>query len=91
MTPALRADDRASQCARAADYMAAHPGCGLRELAEGADLGSASKVVSEMPRFGYCLRRAWRRVVWDDGMRTRRAIRYWLEGPPNAAQGDLFT
>ena len=36
-------DSLESQCARAAEYMATHSACTLRELATGADLGNASK------------------------------------------------
>lgn len=89
--PALPLDDREGQCARAADYMAAHPGCTLRELADGADLGSASKVVSEMIRtYGYAVRRERKRRICRDGEHSRREARYWLEGRPVRPQLDLF-
>lgn len=84
------ADDRERQCARAADYLEAHPGSGLRELAAGADLGSASKVISAMPEFGYRIRRQWERVFCADGMHTRRTMRYWLENRPRSTQTELF-
>jgi hypothetical protein len=87
----LPLDDRAGQCARAADYMAAHPGCTLRDLAAGADLGSASKVVSEMVRtFGYAVRRERVRMPCRDGEHSRCEKRYFLEGRPVRPQLDLF-
>ena len=87
----LPLDDREGQCVRAADYMQAHPGCTLRELAAGADLGSASKVVSEMWRtFGYAVRRDRVRKPCRDGEHSRHEVRYWLEGRPVRPQLDLF-
>jgi len=87
----LPLDDRAAQCKRAADYMEAHPGCTLRELFTGADLGSPSKVVSEMVRkFGYGVRRQRRRVACLDGTRSRPVMCYWLESWPAFSQRDLF-
>jgi hypothetical protein len=88
---ALQLDDRAGQCARAANYIETHPGCSLVELAIGADLGSATKVVSEMPRFGYRLRKVRDSIPCVDGTRTRRgAVRYFLEARPKSPQRDLF-
>lgn len=86
----LPLDTRPEQCRRAADYMEAHPGCTLRELGAGADLGSASKVVSEMQRNGYSVRRRRDRVRCADGTHSRSVARYWLEGRPVIAQPDLF-
>ncbi len=88
---ALPLDTRECQCTRAADYMAAYPGCTLRELASGADLGSASKVISEMERrFGYRLRKARERVATKDGAHSRGVLRYTLESRPSHSQQDLF-
>jgi hypothetical protein len=89
----LTPDDREGQCRRAADYMEANPGCTLVELSIGADLGSASKVVSEMVRtFGYQVRRLFDREQCANGQHSRRRSHYWLEGRPvAAAQFDLFT
>ncbi|MBL8376997.1 MAG: hypothetical protein JNM79_03950 [Burkholderiales bacterium] len=87
----LPRDPREGQCARAADYMAAHPGCTLRELAEGADLGSASKVVSEMRRrYGYAVRCERKRRACRDGEHSRREACYWLEGRPVRPQMELW-
>lgn len=85
-------DTREAQCQRAADYMEAHPGCTLRNLAIGADLGSASKVVSEMCRtFGYQVRRESVRIPCEDGEHSRYHKRYWLKSRPQMAQFDLFS
>jgi hypothetical protein len=90
-TPApLPLDSREGQCARAADFMEAHPGCTLRDLTAGADLGSASKVISEMPRFGYTVRKQRARVPCADGEHSRPVKRYYLEARPQASQFDLF-
>ena len=89
--PSLPLDTREGQCIRAADYMAAHPACTLRELATGADLGSASKVISEMERtFGYRLRRLRDRVPTRDGTHSRGVLRYTLEARPSHSQQNLF-
>ena len=89
--PHLPPDDRVGQCARAADYLEAHPGSTMRELFTGADLGSGSKVISEMERtFGYRLRRVRDRVPTRDGTRSRPLMRYWLEERPTHSQPDLF-
>jgi hypothetical protein len=87
----LPRDDRAAQCRRAARYMQGHPGCTLRELGEGADLGSPSKVVSEMGRaFGYQVRRQRVRVPCRDNAHSRSVTRYWLEAWPALSQIELF-
>lgn len=88
---ALPLDDRAGQCARAADYLEGHPGCTLRELGDGADLGSASKVISEMVRVGYQVRKRRDSLPCVGGTRRRRGtVRYFLEGRPSRPQPDLF-
>lgn len=87
----LPRDDRAAQCQRAAQYMQAHPGCTLRDLGEGADLGNHSKVVSEMVRtFGYQVHRQRDRVPCRDGKHSRNVMRYWLEAWPALSQTELF-
>lgn len=87
----LPLDNRAAQCRRAARYMHAHPGCTLRELFESADLGSPSKVVSEMVRsFGYQVRRRRERVPCVGNTRSRSVTRYWLEAWPDDSQLELF-
>ena len=83
----LPADTRPAQCKRAAHYMEAHPGCNLRELNTGADLGSPSKVVSEMVRtYGYQVQRKRERVPCVDGTCSRGVTRYWLVAWPSVSQ-----
>lgn len=92
MPTVLPRDSRDGQCERAADWLQAHPGSTSRELAQGADLGSATKVISEMERrFGYRLRRLRVRVPTRDGKHSRALVRYWLESRPAVSQFDLFT
>lgn len=87
----LPPDARTDQAERAAKFMEAMPGCTLPELAQGADLGSASKVVSEMRRrFGYQLRIVRDLVATRDGRHSRRVARYWLIARPVVSQIDLF-
>ena len=84
-------ESRAAECRRAADYMAAHPGCTLRDLAAGASLNNASKVVSGLIRdYGYFVRRERVRTPCRDGEHSRCEKRYWLEGRPLRPQLDLF-
>lgn len=87
----LPLDTRPAQCKRAAHYMETHPGCDLREIGAGADLGSPSKVISEMVRtFGYQVRRKRERVPCVDSTRSRTVTRYWLLAWPVESQPDLF-
>lgn len=91
MSVALPFDDRGTQCERAACFMETHPGCTASELAEGAELGSATKVISEMPRFGYAVRKVRATLPCVGGTRLRRgAVRYFLESRPSTGQRDLF-
>jgi hypothetical protein len=90
-TALLPLDDRAGQCFRAANYMETHPGCTVKELADGAELGSVTKVISEMPRFGYRVRKVRDSVPCVGGTRKRRGtVRYFLESRPAISQRDLF-
>jgi Helix-turn-helix domain len=86
----LPVDTRNEQCARAADYMEAHPGCTLRELDRAADLGSASKVISEMKKRGYQIRTKRGQVAIRDGSHSRRIKHYWLISRPKQPQQELF-
>ncbi len=87
----LPLDDRASQCERLADYMAAHPGCTPLELAEAVDVGSVTKCISEMPRYGYTVRKVRESVPCVGGTRKRRGtVRYFIDGRPSRSQLDLF-
>jgi Helix-turn-helix domain len=86
----LPIDKRNDQCVRAADYMEAHPGCTLRELDSAADLGSASKVISEMKKRGYRLRTERDRIPTRDRKHSRPIKRYWLVSRPEQSQQELF-
>ncbi len=71
--------------------MEARPGCTLRELGDGADLGSATKVVSEMLRSGYGVRKVRESLPCVEGTRRRRGtLRLFLEARPANVQPDLF-
>lgn len=65
MTGSTIRDDRPAQAERAADYMQRHPeGSTLAEIDEAADLGSATKVLSDMRRsLGYGIARGPSRPV----------------------------
>ena len=90
-TVRLPSDTRPAQCKRAARFMEAKPGCNLRELGAGADLGSPSKVVSEMVRtYGYQVLRKREQVLCVDGTRSRSVTRYWLLAWPVESQLALF-
>lgn len=88
---ALPIDERIDQCARAADFMEANPGCTLRELDKAADLGSASKVISEMRiKHGYKILAKRDLIRTRDRTRSRRVNRYWLIARPTKSQQELF-
>jgi hypothetical protein len=86
----LPVDTRNEQCERAADSMEAHPGCTLRELDRAADLGSASKVISEMKKRGYQIRTKRGQIATCDGSHSRRIKHYWLISRPKQSQQELF-
>ena len=87
----LTVDTREQQCKRAADYLEAHPGCTLRELEAGADLGSGTKVLSEMARrFGYQISKQVGHITSRDGSHRQRRKHYTLEARPSHSQQDLF-
>lgn len=85
MTPP---DPRTAQAERAADYMERHPaGVTLAELGAACDLGSSSKVVSDMAGpLGYGIRRAWRHEPCRFGKGARRRRVYILTGRPTTAR-----
>lgn len=78
-------DPRPAQAKRAADYMERHPeGCTLAELDAACDLGSPSKVLSDMAgRLGYGTRRGWRLVPCLFGKAPRRRRIYFLTHRPS--------
>ncbi len=86
MSPPRGSDDRPAQAERVANYLELHPGASLREIDAACDLGSPSKVLSDMPGLGYCIRRAWRLVpcAFGDAQRQRRT--YYLTHRPTLAR-----
>jgi hypothetical protein len=88
MSPPVAFDDRASQARRVADHLEAHPGATCAELAAACDLGSATKVLSEMSRtLGYGIGRAWRwvPVACPEGTKRRHVRTYTLLHRPALA------
>jgi hypothetical protein len=81
---AIPTDSRRAQAERAADFMEAHPeGVTPTELETACDLGSVTKVISEMVhRLGYRIARTWRRVPCRFGGATRRRRVYLLVSRP---------
>ena len=86
---AQQLDTREAQAARVADYLDQHPASTQKEADAVCDTGCISKVLSEMPRLGYRLKKAWREVACTSGVR-RRVRTYTLTQRPGA-QPDLFT
>lgn len=81
------ADTRPDQAERVADYLEAHPAATLREIDAACDLGSASKVLSDMAGpLGYGIRRGWRLVPSACGKAPRRRRTYTLMSRPTLAR-----
>lgn len=90
MTPLKpQADNRPAQAERTADHLEQHPGSTAKEIDAACDTGCMSKVLSDMPRMGYGLRKGWRFVPCDRGNRTRQVRTYTLLHRPNN-QPDFF-
>ncbi len=83
-------DTRHAQAARVADYLVQHPNSTAKEADAACDVGSISKVLSDMPRMGYGLGKGWRRVPCAGGGSTRGVRTYALTHRPDT-QPDLFT
>lgn len=85
-------DSRAQQAERVADYLESNPGSTAREIDAGCDLGSVTKVLSDMPAMGYRLRKSWQQVPCADGVYSRRVRCWWLLYRPTftTPQRDLF-
>ena len=60
-----------------------------KEIDAACDAGCMSKVLSDMPRMGYGVRKAWRTVTCASGNRTRNVRTYSLLHRPTT-QPDLF-
>jgi len=85
-------DTRAAQAARVADYLERHPGATAREIDAACDVGSITKVLSDMARpggLGYGFALGKRRVPCNQGFNTRRVRTYTLAYHPEQ-QPDLF-
>jgi hypothetical protein len=80
-------DTREAQCARVADFLETRPdGATRRELDAACDAGCTTKVLSDMPRLGYTLRKGWGRERCAAGTLTRSRVRvYMLLSRPDAA------
>jgi len=87
----LPTDTRPQQAARLADFLELHPDSTAKEIDAACDLGSPTKVISDMPGLGYGIARAWRwrDVACPDGDHARRVRIYTLTSRPGTAP-DLF-
>lgn len=79
-------DVREGECARVADFFDTRPdGATRRVLDAVCDVGCMTKVLSDMPRLGYVLRKAWGQELCADGVRWRRVRVYVLVSRPAVA------
>jgi hypothetical protein len=85
-------DTRPEQVDRVADYLELHPDSTAKEFDAACDVGSVTKILSDMPRLGYGISRGLRRrdVDCDGVQRSRRVRTYALLYRPST-QDDLFT
>ncbi len=83
-------DTRPAQALRAADFMEAHPGSTLKEINDACDVGSVTKLLSEMTAMGYGIERGWREVSCAGGTHSRRVRTYTLLHRPSPVR-DLFS
>ncbi len=95
MTPTitqLQYDTRPEQVERVADYLELHPDSTAKEIDAACDVGSVTKILSDMPRLGYGIHRGrcWRDVSFGGVQRSRRVRTYSLTYRPST-QPDLFT
>ncbi len=95
MTPTitqLQYDTRPEQVERVADYLELHPDSTAKEIDAACDVGSVTKILSDMPRLGYGINRGrcWRDVMCGGVQRLRRVRTYSLTYRPST-HPDLFT
>jgi hypothetical protein len=83
-------DTRPAQADRVADYLEQHPDSTAKEIDAACDAGCMSKVLSDMPRMGYGIRKGWRNVTCAGGSSTREVRTYALAYRPSA-HPDLFS
>ena len=85
-SPPAAVDTREGQCARVADFLETRPdGATRRELDAACDVGCMTKVLSDMPKLGYTLRKGWGRERCADGKLRRRVRVYELVARPDVA------
>lgn len=86
-----QSDTRPHQAARVADFLELHPDSTAKEIDAACDLGSTTKVISDMPGLGYGIARGWRwrDVLCAGGERSRMERTYALTYRPDT-QPDLF-
>ena len=82
-------DTRPAQAERVADFLEINPDSTVKDIDAACDAGSVSKVLSDMPRMGYGVRKSWRHVTCAGGNRTRDVRTYALTHRPTS-QPDLF-
>jgi hypothetical protein len=83
------ADTRPAQVVRVADYLEQHPKSTAKEIDAACDIGSITKVLSDMERMGYGIQKARRFVGCVGGHATRQVRTYALTHRPET-QPDLF-
>lgn len=83
-------DTRPAQASRVADHLEQHPDSTAKEIDAACDTGCITKVLSDMPRMGYGIRKGWRLILCAGGSVTRRVRTYALTHRPET-QPDLFT
>lgn len=83
-------DTRPAQADRVANYLEQHPDRTAKEIDAACDAGCMSKVLSDMPRMGYGIRKGWRNVTCAGGSSTREVRTYALAYRPSA-HPDLFS
>lgn len=89
--PVPPTDTRTAQMWRAGRFMSTKPdGSTLQELQAACDLGSSSKVLSDMSRAGFGIAKSWRLVSCAGGKHRRRVRVYVLTSWPDHGQLDLF-
>lgn len=88
-TTTRHTDTRLAQTNRVADYLEKHPDSTAKEIDAACDVGCVSKVLSDMPRMGYGVRKDRRCVSCAGNKRLRDVRTYSLTHRPSA-QPDLF-
>jgi len=71
-------DGHKAQACRAANYLETRPASTVKEIDAACDMGSGTKVLSEMRRMGYGLARGWRWEPRPGGQLPRRVRTYTL-------------